>query len=125
MAQQLPAVTLQVALLADRLGSRGDPHDQVLPVRSVAQRPLPAPAPGGAVVGAAGEALQVAQGVLAEQDHVSSTSAVPPVGAPAGDVRFAAEARTSVSSRARLDVDACAIVEHRERGQPALWRFGP
>ena len=117
--EQLPAAPLQILLRSSRraaidLGARRHAAivRSVLAVGAVAQRALAVPAAPGAVVGAALEALQVAQRVVAHDTHVAAAPAVAAVGPAARDVRFAAEAHAAVAAGAGLDVDPRAIVEH-------------
>jgi hypothetical protein len=61
-------------------------------------------------VSAAAKAFEVAQTVVADQDHVAASSPVATIRTAARDVRLAAEAETAVSAGAGFDVDARAIL---------------
>ena len=83
-------------------------------VGAVALRARAVPAAPRAVVAAALEALQVAQRVIAHDDHVSPAPAVAAIGAAARHVGFAAKAHAAVAAGACLDVDPRAIVKHAD-----------
>jgi NADP-dependent 3-hydroxy acid dehydrogenase YdfG len=63
-------------------------------------------------VGAPAEALQVAQVVVAAQQHVAAPAAVAAVGAALGHVRLAPEREAAVAARAGPDLDACLVMKH-------------
>jgi hypothetical protein len=67
-------------------------------------------APACVVVGAALEAVQVAQGGVADEHHLSPTPPVAAVGPAARHLGFAAKAHAAVAPGPGLDVDARAIV---------------
>jgi hypothetical protein len=67
-----------------------------------------------AEVRAAAEALQVAEVVVAAQDHVGAAPAVAPVGAALGHVRLTPEREAAVAPGPGLDLDARAVVQHRD-----------
>ncbi len=113
VAQEFPAAPLQILLLAGGLSARGHPDRERLPIGAVAQRPFAVAPARGAMVGLAPEALQIAQRVGANQHHVAPTTPIAPIGAPARHVRLAAKARAAVAPGSGLDVDACAVVQHR------------
>ena len=100
------------AVPARGLRARRDADHQRLAVGAVAQRALPVAAARGTVVRAPPEALQVAQGVVAAQQHVAPAAAVAAVRAALGDVRLAPEGQAAVAARAGPDLDAGAVSEH-------------
>src|SRR6202035_3014567 len=113
--EQVPAASGQIRSVAgggDDLGPGRDPDRQRLAIGAVTEGTLAMPTPTGTVLSLAPKALQVAQRVLAEEHHRSSTPPVSPIGTTARDVRFTAEARAAVAAGARLDVNPRAIVEH-------------
>ncbi len=73
--------------------------------------PPVAPAPR-LVVGPALERLQVAKRVVAEQHDGAPVPTVAPVRPALGHVRLPAEAHATVPAAARLDEDACLVVQH-------------
>ena len=73
----------------------GTPTTERLAVGAVAQRALAVPAAAGAEVRRALEELEVAQVVVAAQDHVAAAAAVAAVRAALGHVRLAAERHAS------------------------------
>ena len=70
------------------------------------------PAALGAVLAAPAEGLQVAQRVVAAQDHVAAAAAVAAVGAALGDVGFAPEGQRTVAAAPGPDLDSRAIGQH-------------
>ncbi len=101
------------AVPARHLRAGRDADDQRRPVGAEALRALAVPAPLRPVVRAALERLEVAQGVVAAQDHVAAAAAVTAVGAALGDVRLAAERQRAVAAPAGADLDPGTIGEHQ------------
>ena len=98
--------------LVDHLRARRDADDEVLAIGAVALVALPvAPAPR-LVVRPALEGLQVAKRVVAEQHDGAAVPAVAAIGPALGHVRLPAEAHATVPAAARLDEDACLVVQH-------------
>jgi L-alanine-DL-glutamate epimerase-like enolase superfamily enzyme len=71
----------------------------------------------GAEVRTAAEGLQVAQVVVAAQDHVPAATAVAAVRAALGDVRLAPEGHGAVAALPGEDLDPRAVVQHQ---RPAI-----
>ena len=94
-----------------RAGRHG--HDERVAVAAVALGALAVPAPLGAEVDAAPEALEVAQVVVAAQEDVAAAAAVAAVRAALGHVRLAPEREGAVAARAGAHLDPGAVVEHR------------
>jgi hypothetical protein len=97
-------------LLDQDLGPGRDGDLEGLAVGSVPERTLPVAATTGLEMRAAAEALQIAARVVADEHDVAAATAVAAVGSALGHVRLAAEAETSVSPAAGLDVDASTIL---------------
>ena len=90
----------------------GTPTTSGVAVGAVAQRALAVPAAAGAEVRRALEELQVAQVVVAAQDHVAAAAAVAAVGTALGDVRLAAERHGAVAARATAHLDPGLVRQH-------------
>ena len=74
--------------------------------------PWPWPAALRPAVRVAAEALEVAQRVVAAQDHVAAAAAVTAVWAALGHVRLAPEGQAAVAARPGTDLDLGAVGEH-------------
>ena len=70
------------------------------------------PAPIGAVVTAPAEGLEVAQRVVAAQDHVAAAAAIAAVGATLGDMGLAPEGQRTIAAAPGPDLDSRAIGQH-------------
>ena len=79
------------------------------PVRST---PSAVPAALGAVMRHAAEGLQVAQRVVADEDHVATAAAVAAVGAALGHMGLAPEGQRTVAAAPGPDLDSRAIGQH-------------
>ena len=94
------------------LRARRDQHDERLAVRAVLQSARPVPASVRAVVAAAPERLQVAQRVVAADDHVAAAAAVAAVGPALRDVGLTPEGQRSIAAPPGSNLDTRAIGQH-------------
>ena len=98
------------AVEAVDLRARGHAHDLLGPVGAVALGALAVAAAAGLDVHVLAEALQVAQRVVADHDHVAAAAAVAAVGSALGDVGLAPEADAAVAAAPGAHVDLRPIV---------------
>ena len=66
----------------------------------MAQRTLPITSALGFELGAAAEGLEIAERIVANEDHISAPAPVAAVGSPARNVGFATEAQAAVAAGA-------------------------
>ncbi len=95
------------------LGAGRNPDHEILAIGAVAQRPLPVAGALRPEVSPALERLQVAQGVVAEQNDGPAMPAVPAVGPAPGHVGLAAEGHAPVPATARLHEDPRFVGQHQ------------
>ena len=93
-----------------RAGRHGD--DEPVAVGAVHELAHAVPAAIGLVAPAAPEGLQVAQGVVAAQQHVAAAAAVTAVRAALGHAGLTPERHRAVTAASGFDFDTCAISQH-------------
>ncbi len=99
------------------LGPGRDRHDDVVAASAVALAALPTSASPGALVRRVAQRREVAARRIALEDDVAAPAAVAAVGPAARHVGLAAEGDGAVATGARLDLDLCAVVEHRMKAR--------
>ena len=87
-------------------------HDQRVAVGPVLQRAQAVPAAIGAVMATPAEGLQVAQRVVAAQDHVAAAAAIAAVGATLRYMGLAPEGQRTIAAAPGPDLDSRAIGQH-------------
>jgi NADP-dependent 3-hydroxy acid dehydrogenase YdfG len=103
-------IVARLVVFHQHLGPRRNGQLQWFTVGAVPERPLSVATASGLEVRGAPVALEIAQRVVANEDHVAAATAVAAVGSAARHMRFAAEAETAIAAGSCLDVDASAVL---------------